>query len=137
MQTLTLEEAQSQLIEILTRLVPGEEVLLTRDDKLVGTIRGITPLSPQDQDAPPSVPGRLSLRTMPVTQAREDLVEIVRKLSPGEEMVLMGNGKLIATIRPPQLAPPEPPRLGTMKGTILSIAPDFDDIPEGFEEYLP
>jgi hypothetical protein len=31
----------------------------------------------------------------------------------------------------------ECPQFGTMKGTILYMAPDFDHIPEGFEDYLP
>ena len=30
-----------------------------------------------------------------------------------------------------------PRQLGTLKGTVRYIAPDFDEIPEGFEEYLP
>lgn len=28
-------------------------------------------------------------------------------------------------------------RFGTLKGSVLSIAPDFDDVPPGFEDYLP
>jgi antitoxin (DNA-binding transcriptional repressor) of toxin-antitoxin stability system len=75
-QTLTLEEAQSHLAEIIAKLPPGEEVVITRDDKPVATIRAILP------------PAR------------------------------------------------EPPRFGTLKGSILSLAPDFDAIPEGFEDYL-
>ena len=41
----------------------------------------------------------------------------------------------VATIKAAE--PRRAPRFGTMKGTILYIAPDFDDIPEGFEDYLP
>ena len=34
-------------------------------------------------------------------------------------------------------APQRKPRqLGTLKGTVLYVAPDFDAIPEGFEEYV-
>ena len=133
MQAITVEEAQSHLAEILAKLTPGEEVVLTRDDQPTATIRGITPFRPQAQDARAGIPGMLSMRTIPVAQAEGHLDEIVRELVSEEEIVLTGNGKLIATIRPPQLAPPEAPRLGTMKGTILYMAPDFDDIPEGFE----
>ncbi len=75
MQTITVEEAQSHLAEILDTLPPGGEVVLTRDDKPVATLR--------------AAPSR------------------------------------------------EAPRFGTLKGTILYIAPDFDDIPEGFEDYVP
>lgn len=66
------------------------------------------------------------------------LREIVDGLQPGEEVVLTDNGqplaKLVKTAPPP---PPTPRQFGTLKGTILYIAPDFDEIPEGFEEYLP
>jgi hypothetical protein len=35
--------------------------------------------------------------------------------------------------------PPVPVRAkrGSMKDMIVSIAPDFDETPEGFEEYMP
>ena len=137
MQTITVEEAQSHLAEILAKLVPGEEIVLTRDDRPAAIIRSITPFAPQAQDAARGIPGHLALQTMPVAEGEARLIETVGKLSPGEEIVLTGNGKLIATIRSPQFPLREPPRLGTLKGTILYIAPDFDDIPEGFEEYLP
>ncbi len=137
MQTITVEEGQSQLAEILTILVPGEEVVMTHDGKPAATIRSITPFSPQAQDAQQGIPGRLALETMLVVQAQAHLMEIVRNLSPEEEIVLTGNATLIATIRSPQFTLREPPRLGTLRGTILYIAPDFGDIPEGFEDYLP
>ncbi|MBI1913432.1 MAG: type II toxin-antitoxin system Phd/YefM family antitoxin [Planctomycetes bacterium] len=38
MQTITLEEAQNHLAEIIDRLTPGEEVVLTRGDKPVARI---------------------------------------------------------------------------------------------------
>jgi antitoxin (DNA-binding transcriptional repressor) of toxin-antitoxin stability system len=75
MQTVTLEEAQSRLAEILDKLAPGEEVIVTRDDRPVATIRATPP-------------------------------------------------------------PRKPRQLGTLKGTVLYMAPDFDAIPEGFEEYV-
>jgi hypothetical protein len=30
-----------------------------------------------------------------------------------------------------------PRRFGTLKGSVVSIAPGFDDVPEGFEDCLP
>lgn len=78
------------------------------------------------------------MQMISLDQAEGHLVEIVEKLAPGEEIVLTRNDKPVATIK---AAPPEPPsrpipKFGTMKGTILYIAPDFDAIPEGFEDYL-
>jgi len=77
------------------------------------------------------------MQMIPIQQAEGHLAEIIENLSPGEEVVLTRDDKPVATIR--AIPPPEPTlrQLGTLKGTILYIAPDFDDIPEGFEEYLP
>jgi antitoxin (DNA-binding transcriptional repressor) of toxin-antitoxin stability system len=38
MSTLTLEEAQAQLPQLLDDLTPGEEVVITRDGKPVGRL---------------------------------------------------------------------------------------------------
>ncbi len=74
---------------------------------------------------------------MPLEQAEGHLAEIIDKLPPGEELVLTRDNKPVATIRAAPPAPREAPRIGTLKGTILYIAQDFDEIPEGFEDYLP
>jgi antitoxin (DNA-binding transcriptional repressor) of toxin-antitoxin stability system len=51
--------------------------------------------------------------------------------------VLTRDDKPVATIRAaPKPEEPTSRQFGTLKGTILHIAPDFDDIPEGFEECL-
>ena len=75
------------------------------------------------------------MQTVTLNEAQNHLTEIIEKLSPGEEIMVTRDDQPVATIKALSLR--EPPRLGTMKGTILYFAPDFDDIPEGFEEYLP
>ncbi len=77
------------------------------------------------------------MQTIPLEQAEGHLGEIIEKLSPGEEIVLTRDDKPVATIKATPKPDPEPPKFGTLKGTILFIAPDFDAIPEGFEDYLP
>jgi antitoxin (DNA-binding transcriptional repressor) of toxin-antitoxin stability system len=77
------------------------------------------------------------MQTIPLEQAEGHLTEIIEKLPPGEEVVLTRDDRPVATLRATPQTPREPPRFGTLKGTILYIAPDFDDIPEGFEDYLP
>jgi len=77
------------------------------------------------------------MKTISLQQAENHLAAIIKNLSPGEEVVLTDADKPVATIRAIQPTPREPPRFGTLRGSILYIAPDFDDIPEGFEEYLP
>jgi antitoxin (DNA-binding transcriptional repressor) of toxin-antitoxin stability system len=77
------------------------------------------------------------MHTITLDEAQGRLAEIIEKLAPGEELTLTKDDKPVATIRgiPPRDS--EPRRFGTLKGTVLYMAPDFDDIPEGFEEYLP
>jgi antitoxin (DNA-binding transcriptional repressor) of toxin-antitoxin stability system len=76
------------------------------------------------------------MQTVTLEEAQSHLAEIIDKLSPGEEVVLTRHEKPVATIRA-MPTPREAPRFGTLKGSILYIAPDFDAIPEGFEDYLP
>jgi hypothetical protein len=43
----------------------------------------------------------------------------------------------VATLRAaPQPAPRKQRQLGTLQGSVLHMAPDFDAIPEEFEEYV-
>jgi antitoxin (DNA-binding transcriptional repressor) of toxin-antitoxin stability system len=78
------------------------------------------------------------MQTIPLEQAEGHLSEIIDKLPPGDEAVFTRDDRPVATLRAtvPPLAP-TPRQFGTLKGTILYIAPDFDEIPEGFEDYLP
>ena len=76
------------------------------------------------------------MQTITLEAAQSHLAEIIDKLTPGEEVVLTRDDKPVATIRATPPTPREPPRFGTLKGSILYIAPDIDAIPEGFEDYL-
>lgn len=76
MSTVTLQDAQTRLAELVAGLQPGEEVIITRDEKPVARIVGAT-----------------------------------------------------ATDRPP-------PKLGTLKGTVLYMAPDFDAPLDEFKDYM-
>lgn len=76
------------------------------------------------------------MTTIPIEAANGRLDDIVDNLPPGGEITLTRNQQPVAVLR--GLAPngQNVPRLGTLAGTVLSISPDFDDIPEGFEDYL-
>lgn len=52
MQTLSVEQAEGHLAEIVDRLAPGEEVVLTRNDKPVAKLIG----APEEKPRP--LPGR-------------------------------------------------------------------------------
>jgi antitoxin (DNA-binding transcriptional repressor) of toxin-antitoxin stability system len=82
------------------------------------------------------VRGVLIVQTIAIQQAKEQLSEIIDKLSPGEEVILTRDNLPVATIRATPTSR-EAPRFGTLRGSILHITPDFDAIPEGFEDYLP
>lgn len=75
--------------------------------------------------------------TMSLEQSDPLLAKIVQSLPPDEDVVLTRGGQPVATIRAAPAASHGPRRLGTLKGSILFIAPDFDDVPAGFEEYSP
>lgn len=77
------------------------------------------------------------MNAIPVEQAEGRLSEIIAKLPAGGEVVLTQGDKAVATIRAVLRPPQKPRRFGTLQGSILYIAPDFDAIPEGFEDYLP
>lgn len=75
------------------------------------------------------------MQLISVQQAGGHLVEVIENWDSGEEVALTQDNKPLATNRVP-LTPTEtaPRKFGTLKGPILSIAPDFDAIPEGFED---
>ncbi len=77
------------------------------------------------------------MKTISLEEAQNHLGEIIEKLPPGGEIVLTRDDKPVATLRSTSGTRSEPPRFGTLKGSILYIAPDFNDIPEGFEDYVP
>jgi antitoxin (DNA-binding transcriptional repressor) of toxin-antitoxin stability system len=77
------------------------------------------------------------MQTIDIHEAEGHLAEIIGNLSPGDEVVLTRDDEPIATLRLAAKPFRKVPRFGTMRGSILYIAPDFDDIPEGFEDYLP
>ena len=77
------------------------------------------------------------MQTVTIQEAQSHLTEIIDRLSLGEEVVITRDARPVATIRalpPPSLRKQR--QLGTLKGSVLYMAPDFDAIPEGFEEYV-
>lgn len=71
-----------------------------------------------------------------VEEAQSRLKELIDKLAPGEEIVITENHQPVARLvgerpaRPARLAP------GLGKGSILYMAPDFDEPLEEFKEYM-
>lgn len=75
------------------------------------------------------------MSTITIQEAQATLAELIHRLPPGVEVVITEGdrpvAKLVAT--PPQLRPL--PKLGTQRGSVLSME-HFDDPLEEFEEYM-
>ena len=72
--------------------------------------------------------------TVPILEAQADLLALLRRLPPGETLTLTDGDTPVATVE--AIPPARKDRIpGTLKGTVLYMAPDFRATPEGFEEY--
>jgi antitoxin (DNA-binding transcriptional repressor) of toxin-antitoxin stability system len=73
--------------------------------------------------------------TMTVDEAQTKLKQLIGTLAPGDEVVLTENqepvAKLVVTPKPAER------KLGTLKGTVLYMSPDFDAPLAEFREYMP
>ena len=71
--------------------------------------------------------------TITVEEAQSRLKELINHLAPGEEIVITENHQLVAKLIGARPARPAP---GLGKGSILHMAPDFDEPLEEFKEYM-
>ena len=75
--------------------------------------------------------------TVTIEEAQKKLSELIHRLTPGEEVVIHRE-----TISPsldwsaPHPRRASPAQLGTLRGTVLSMAPDFDAPLDDFKEYM-
>jgi antitoxin (DNA-binding transcriptional repressor) of toxin-antitoxin stability system len=75
------------------------------------------------------------MTSLPLQQVQAELPELIHRLAPGDELVITENDEPIARILPPQ--PSKISRkLGSLRGTVLYMAPDFDEPLEEFKEYM-
>ena len=76
------------------------------------------------------------MATITIQEAKAALPDLIRRMMPGEELVITENDHPVAKL---VAAPPERPRklrqLGTMRGTVLSME-HFDDPLDDFKEYM-
>jgi antitoxin (DNA-binding transcriptional repressor) of toxin-antitoxin stability system len=71
-----------------------------------------------------------------VEEAQSRLKELIDKLAPGEEIVLTENQQRVAKLVGERPARPPRPAPGLGKGSILYMAPDFDEPLDEFKEYM-
>jgi antitoxin (DNA-binding transcriptional repressor) of toxin-antitoxin stability system len=76
------------------------------------------------------------MSTVTLEDAQAHLAELIAQLGPGEEVIITRDDKPVARLvgQPPPAAGPRPS--GTLKGTVLYMAPDFDAPLEDFKEYM-
>ncbi len=76
------------------------------------------------------------MSTVTIEEAQAQLAELIEKLRPGEEVLITRDqrpvARLIAEVKSERL----PRKLGTLKGTVLYMAPDFDAPLDDFKEYM-
>ncbi len=74
------------------------------------------------------------MASLSVLEAQANLPTIVHRLAPGEEVILTENDQPIAKLVATAVQPRPTPRLGTQRGSVLSMK-HFDDPLEEFEDY--
>ena len=77
------------------------------------------------------------MTTVTIQEAQSRLTDLIHRLSPGEEIVITENDQPVARlVTTPAVANKKARQLGTMKGSVLSMAPDFDAPLEDASEVL-
>lgn len=107
--TMTLDQAKDHLADLLAKAADGEEVVIVRDD---GSAFTVVPTPPREDRGPI---GSASTKV----------------LAPDADTTNGASGPDATPVK----RRPRRESYGILKGRIW-IAPDFDDIPEGFEPYL-
>ncbi len=75
------------------------------------------------------------MSTVTIEEAQAKLLDLIHGLQPNDEVVITENNQPVARLIAP--TPSKPARkLGTLKGTVLYMAPDFDAPLEDFKEYM-
>lgn len=139
MKTMTLDQAKTHLDDLLARAAAGEEVVIVRDD---GSIFTLVPVLPRANGSGKN--GDHGPRRVKHGSSRgrfwmaPDFDDIPKGFEPylGDDSTDEGNHP-DSSIDDEVADLPENSRgsYGIVRGQIW-MAPDFDDIPEGFEPYL-
>lgn len=78
------------------------------------------------------------MMTISIQDAQATLADLIHRLVPGEEIVITEGDQPVARIVPtaPQFAGRTPRIPGTLRGTVLYMAPDFDAPLDDFKDYM-
>ena len=78
------------------------------------------------------------MTTISIEEAQATLTDLIHRLIPGDEVVITEGDQPVARIVPTaRPAAGQTPRLpGTLRGTVLYMAPDFDAPLDDFQDYM-
>lgn len=77
------------------------------------------------------------MQTLSIQEAQAQLSDIIHRMIPGDEVVITENNQPVARLTSATVPVLKKVRqLGTLKGTVLYMAPDFDAPLEDFKEYM-
>ena len=77
------------------------------------------------------------MSTVTIEEAQAKLTDLIHNLTPGAEVVITENNRPVARLLPTKQEPQRRPRqLGTLRGSILYMSPDFDAALDDFKEYM-
>lgn len=77
------------------------------------------------------------MTTVSIQEAQARLSELIHRLTAEEEVVITENDQPVARLVPTKGEPQRQARRpGTLRGTVLYMAPDFDTPLEDFKEYM-
>ena len=74
--------------------------------------------------------------TVTLEEAQAHLAQLIEQIQPGEDVLITRDQKLVARLVAEPRREQQPRRPGTLKGTVLYMAPDFDAPLEDFKEYM-
>jgi antitoxin (DNA-binding transcriptional repressor) of toxin-antitoxin stability system len=75
--------------------------------------------------------------TVTIQEAQARLPELIHKITGGDEVVITENQRVVARlVLPSQSNLGKARELGTLRGTVLYMAPDFDAPLDDFKEYM-
>jgi antitoxin (DNA-binding transcriptional repressor) of toxin-antitoxin stability system len=74
--------------------------------------------------------------TVTIEEAQKKLSELIHRLMPSEEVVITENDQPVARLVGTAPPPRKPRQLGTLRGTVLYMAPDFHQPLDEFKEYM-
>lgn len=140
MTTMTLDQARNHLDDLLARAAAGEKVVIVRDD---GSTFSVVP-DPVSDNAPSPTPAKRKRGLVGSRRGQIWMAPDFDEIPEGFEPYLSDEPTSSDTAQSAEhsddVLSPTPLKdrselFGILKGRVW-MAPDFDEIPEGFEPYL-